>query len=70
MIGKSSDPSIGDAFGQTLARCWQTGATPNTTYEIVERDDGFIQAHDAARYFAEPHEWSPVERWACEQASG
>lgn len=55
-------PRVGDAFGQLLIRCWQTGARPGETIEVVERDDGLIGTADAARYFAGPDAWPTVER--------
>lgn len=60
----------GDAFGRVLSDCWEAGARPGVVFEIVERDDGYIQANDAAGYFAERDDWSPVERWGSDQASG
>jgi SAM-dependent methyltransferase len=39
-------------------------------FELVERDDGFLTAVDAARYFAGPEQWFDVERWAVDQAAG
>lgn len=70
MMDSVDPPRIGDAFGETLARCWEAGAQRGAVPEIIERDDGFINANDAARYFAGPEQWSPLERWAVEQASG
>ncbi|MHC5264339.1 class I SAM-dependent methyltransferase [Streptomyces sp. UC4497] len=64
------DPRIGDAFGGVLARCWQTGATPWSAVEIIERDDGLIRANDAARYFSARKEWPALEQWAWAQATG
>jgi SAM-dependent methyltransferase len=60
-------PDLGDAFGQALARCWASGARRGVTYEVVEREDGYIGVTDAADYFADPADWSPVEQWGCEQ---
>jgi SAM-dependent methyltransferase len=61
-----SHAGIGDALGAILRRYHESG----TAYEIVERADGRITAHDAGKYFVGPDEWSPVDRWACEQAAG
>lgn len=63
-------PHIGDAWGRVLARCWDAGAAPWSGVEVIERDDGMIEAHDASRYFAEPQDWSELERWGWEQAAG
>lgn len=63
-------PAPGDAFGQILQRCWAAGGGAGVAYEVIERDDGYIDVGDAARYFTGPQLWSPSERWACGQASG
>lgn len=63
-------PQEGDAFGQALSECWKVGARPGVAFEIVERDDGYIQAHDAAWYLVPREDWSTVERWGCDQAVG
>lgn len=66
-------PRTGDAFGEILraALAEQTGIGPRPTIagrvprpvvEIVERDDGFIAGHPAARYLSGPDEW-----WGCER---
>jgi SAM-dependent methyltransferase len=57
---------VGDALGAILRRYHETG----TAYEIVERADGRVTAHDAGKYFVGPDEWSSVDRWACEHATG
>ncbi len=54
-----------DAFGQMLLRCL-SGDEP--VFEIIERDDGFIDAGDARRYFSE--EIPTLDRWAVERCSG
>jgi SAM-dependent methyltransferase len=61
---------LGDAFGDMIARCWAAGATPGSAYEIVEREDGFIAATDAIRYFTTRDEWPVHEVWACDEAKG
>ncbi|MEU3558253.1 class I SAM-dependent methyltransferase [Streptomyces fragilis] len=66
----SKEPEIGDAFGQILAQCWAAGAAPWSAVEIIERDDGRIDAHDASTYFSEPERWAVLERWAWERAGG
>ena len=63
-------PVAGDAFGTVLRRCWAAGAVAGAAHEIIERDDGHIEAGDAVRYFASPGEWAPVERWAWGRATG
>ncbi|MEU6575865.1 class I SAM-dependent methyltransferase [Streptomyces sp. NPDC046805] len=63
-------PRIDDAFGRILARCWEAGTAPWSAVEVIERDDGLIAAHDASRYFREPEQWTALDRWAWEQATG
>lgn len=63
-------PEIGDTFGQILTRCWASGAAPWSAVEIIKRDDGRIDAHDASTCFSEPERWAALERWAWEQATG
>lgn len=70
MTTVAREPVIGDAFGRVLTRCWQAGVRPGVAFEVVERDDGHVGVGDAARYFAGPDEWSPAERWACQQVIG
>jgi hypothetical protein len=41
---------------------------PCAVFELVERDDGFINAGDAARYFAGPEEWDRLDQWICARA--
>ena len=43
-----------DAFGQVLLDYWNHGES----LELVERDDGFIAAGDAAAYFASYRSWA------------
>ncbi len=47
-----------DAYGRELLD--QLEGRP--VYEIVERDDGYIDAHPAAGYLAEYDQWSPAEQ--------
>jgi SAM-dependent methyltransferase len=63
-------PRLGDAFGALLLACWERGAAPGAVVEVVERDDGFVTAADAARYFAAPDAWGRLDRWACDRARG
>ena len=56
-----------DAYGR-LVRAWQDDERPT---EIVERDDGFIDASGGpAAYFAPLRRWAPVERRALRWARG
>lgn len=64
------EPLLGDAFGETLLATLEAGAVPGAENEIIERDDGFIVAMDAARYFRSAELWSPPVRWAVKQAHG
>jgi len=47
-----------DAYGRELLDQLEGRAV----YEIVERDDGYIDAHPAAGYLAEYDQWSPAEQ--------
>lgn len=69
-IPSSSGPRPGDAFGTLLLACWERGVAPGAVLEIIERDDGYLDAGDVARYFAGPDAWGPLDRWACAQAKG
>lgn len=64
-----NDPKIGDAFGDILRACWAQGGEPGAVFEVIERDDGFIRAADASRYFVTP-ERGQLELRACERAAG
>lgn len=57
------EPRIGDAFGRTLQRCWAVGAAPGAAFEIAERDDGYISAADATRYFTPAEVLSELDQW-------
>jgi SAM-dependent methyltransferase len=60
-------PPRRDAYGQVILRYFQTG----TGQEIVERDDGFIEAMlSPAAYFAPFRRWPPVERRALRYVRG
>jgi SAM-dependent methyltransferase len=63
-------PRPGDAFGAALLACWEAGVPACAVFELVERDDGFLDAGDAARYFAGPERWDPLDHWLCERARG
>ena len=43
---------------------------PGAVLELIERDDGFIDGGDAARYFARPDAWDALDRLACAEARG
>lgn len=60
----------GDAFGMALMACLEGGARPGVASEIVERDDGLIEAGDVARYFAPPEAWREIDRWSCDALGG
>lgn len=62
----NTNPIVGDAFGEALLACWENNAAPNTAYEIVERDDGYLRAADIARYFQSRHDLPWAESWAIE----
>jgi len=59
-------PPDHDAYGNELWNC----CLENTNYEIVERDDGFIEPADATQYFREHSEWPLHEREAIRFARG
>jgi SAM-dependent methyltransferase len=61
-----SEPRIGDAFGEMLRRLV---SSPGVA-EIVERDDGFIDANPGARYFAERTSWPELDVAAVERCTG
>ena len=63
-------PVEGDAFGRLLTRCWVAGGGRGVAYEVLERDDGYLFVEDAARYFAGPDDWRPLDRLACERVAG
>lgn len=65
-----TEPVPGDAFGDLLRRCRAGGGAPGRAIEIVERDDGFIGAGDAARYFGGADSWSPREAAVLPHARG
>src|SRR5438094_4170986 len=63
-------PSLGDAWGALLLACSDAEAAPGAVLELIERDDGFIDGGDAARYFARPDAWDTLDRLACAKARG
>ena len=62
------EPEIGDAFGLALLSCLEAGVTPWCARELIERDDGHLEAADISRYFGGPESFGELERWACLQA--
>ena len=65
-----SGPEIGDAFGAALLQCWESGLPGCEVFELIERDDGFLNGMDAARYFLLPEAWDPLDQWVCQRAHG
>jgi SAM-dependent methyltransferase len=59
-----------DPFGEAMMECWAAGGAPGAAIDVVERDDGYVTALDAARYLAGPGEWPRADRRACEQTTG
>ena len=65
-----SGPEIGDAFGAALLACWESGLPACEVFELIERDDGFLDGADAARYFLPPEGWDALDHWVCDRAHG
>jgi SAM-dependent methyltransferase len=63
-------PRVGDAFGALLLACLEGGGVSGAAFEFVERDDGYLDAMDAAGYFATPAQWGPLDHWLCDRARG
>jgi SAM-dependent methyltransferase len=55
-----------DAFGQMIYAIYGG----SEAYEIVERDDGYIEAMPAKGYFSHYEDWSQIEKKAMEFAKG
>jgi len=55
-----------DAYGQEIWNCYKG----NTTFELIERDDGLIDLGSAEPYFREHKDWPVHEREAIEFAHG
>ncbi len=55
-----------DAFGQKLLNAYRG----NQVFEIVERDDGYVDALDLKTYFSDFEEWDPIERKAMKFVKG
>jgi SAM-dependent methyltransferase len=60
----------GDAFGRVLERCHAAGGRPGVAFTVIERDDGHVDIHDAAAYFAGREAWPEVERRICAGVAG
>jgi 2-polyprenyl-3-methyl-5-hydroxy-6-metoxy-1,4-benzoquinol methylase len=57
-----------DVFGQGLLKQYKD--LSDTVYEIIERDDGFIEAAEIKRYFTKPNEFSTSEKKILNMAKG
>lgn len=55
-----------DAFGQKLLNAYRG----NQVFEIVERDDGYVDALDLKAYFSDFEEWDPIEQKAMKLVKG
>ncbi len=55
-----------DAFGQMIYSMYDG----SEAFEIVERDDGYIEAMPAKGYFSHYEDWSQIEKKAMEFAEG
>jgi SAM-dependent methyltransferase len=66
MAGRTAVLAKSDAYGREILNCHKGVST----YEIVERDDGFIDIGSALPYFQEFENWPPHERQAIERARG
>lgn len=67
---RDNEPTIGDAFGEALQACCTLAARHGVITQIIERDDGFVDASDMADYFAPPDRWNVLDRWACDSLVG
>jgi SAM-dependent methyltransferase len=63
----TTEPTIGDAFGDALLAALEHGAS----LAVVERSDGYVDV-DSVRdnYFNEPEAWSDCCRWLLDHAYG
>lgn len=57
-----------DAFGAGLEACWAEGGEPGRVHVVMERDDGFVEAHDVAVYFQQ--ELDGFDQWCLDRARG
>lgn len=63
-------PRIGDAFGAILMACLEAGPEPGKVLEIVERDDGYLDSGEPARYFFPYDQWDSLDRWLADKVTG
>jgi SAM-dependent methyltransferase len=55
-----------DAFGQALCASYEG----EDVFEVVERDDGFVDAMRTRGYFSDYEDWSPIEQRAMQRVKG
>ena len=55
-----------DAFGHELWACYKG----EEVFEVVERDDGYVDAISSEVYFSEYEDWHPIEKKAMEFVTG
>jgi SAM-dependent methyltransferase len=55
-----------DAFGQALCAAYKG----EEVFEVVERDDGFVDAMKTRGYFSDSESWSPIEQQAMQFVRG
>ncbi|MEM1551680.1 MAG: hypothetical protein QXH03_03310 [Candidatus Bathyarchaeia archaeon] len=65
-MGKELLKEEQDAFGQML---WARFKGENV-FEIIERDDGYVDATDPIKYFSDYGDWPQIERKAIEFVKG
>jgi len=65
MGGKTLKPEE-DAFGQELWAYYKG----QEVFEVVERDDGYVDAMSPKVYFSEYEDWHPIEKRAMEFVKG
>lgn len=64
------NPKIGDAFGSHIME-YLKGKGKKEVFEIIERDDGFIDAAPVKeRYFSNYKDWSEIDRKAIKYVRG
>jgi SAM-dependent methyltransferase len=55
-----------DAFGQMIWACYKG----EDVYEVIERDDGYIDAMSSKGYFSDYEDWHPIEQEAMQFVEG
>jgi SAM-dependent methyltransferase len=55
-----------DAFGQMIWACYKG----EDVYEVIERDDGYIDAMSSKGYFSDYEDWHPIEQKAMQFVEG